>query len=269
MRLFSFKKMKVSVQILLPTIVVLLIVFASIGISVNRSNTANANSLSAMRAKEMLGVLDYVVHGKMRIEEPVDGSYKGIQDFVESTTLGKNGYFFVMDHNGIVLHHLKRAVIGKDLLYLPYVKEMIKNKNGVITYTFQGKTKVVAYRTVPENGWVLGAGYEVNELFAPFRALERRVGILSTVGLIAILIVILLNTRMLQKNVKKTLTSFIEVAKGNLFTEDSNGTPCWQVIACEDKECPAYGQSLLPCHLTVGSEAINFGLDVKCKHIKD
>jgi methyl-accepting chemotaxis protein len=265
--MFSFNpnKNSVSLQILVPTIAVLLLVFSIIGLVTHFANTATAKMISQMRAQEMLGMLSYVVDGKLKIEEPVDGHYKGIQSFISATKLGERGYFYIMDGKGDILYHINKDVVGQNLTSYDFANEILRRGDGVITYEFKGATKVVAFRTHPKTSWVLAAGYEVNEIFAPFRALERKVGMMSVIGLILLAIVVIFNTKLLQKRLKGTLGSFLEVAKGNM-TQDcsSHGKPCWQVLDCKDKNCSAYGMAKLPCHLIVGSEAANFGLKAEC-----
>ncbi len=80
-----------------------------------------------------------------------------------------------------------------------------------------------------------------------------------------------MNLKLLQKGVRETLNSFVEVAKGNLTRSNTNNSAiaCWQVDNCEQKDCVAHGVSGLPCYLTVGSDAENFGLPVECHRIKN
>lgn len=268
---YSFKKLSVSAQILLPTLVFLISVFAVILFVTSKANTKIAGSISTMRSAEMLDILDYVVYEKLNSEVPFDGVFPGIQNFISKTKLGENGYFFIMNDEGIIRYHISKDIIGKDLSGLGFAQEMLSKGTGSITYDFNGKTKSVSYKTVPEQNWIIAAGYEVNELFAPFRSLERTIIILCIGALIALTVVLAVILKLLQKEIRLTLDSFVEVAKGNLNRKpsDKNSVPCWEVMDCGDESCSAYGVEALPCHLTVGSEAENFGLPVECARIID
>lgn len=72
---YSFKKLSVSAQILLPTLVFLISVFAVILFVTSKANTKIAGSISTMRSAEMLDILDYVVYEKLNSEVPFDGVF--------------------------------------------------------------------------------------------------------------------------------------------------------------------------------------------------
>jgi len=249
----------------------MVLVFLTIIISVNKSNTKNAESISKMRSLEMLKVLEYVVQNKAIKSKPVNGVYEDVQNFVSTIRLGKHGYFFILEKEGEILYHVNKDLIGKTLLQFDFVREMVEKGNGSITYEYKGKTKVVSYKTLNNLNFIIAAGYEVDELFAPFRALEKLITTLCVVGLGVMALILILNIKVMQRSIKSTLDSFIEVAKGNL-ERNSDGkavVSCWQVMGCNNKNCSAYGINGLPCHLTVGSDAGGFGLPVECKRIVD
>jgi methyl-accepting chemotaxis protein len=267
---FNFKKMSVSTQILLPTIAVMIIVFGVIVNAVNRSNTNNAKAISTMRSAEMLHILEYVVNGTVEDETKVNGVYKTIQEFISKNKLGENGYFFIMDQTGTLRYHINKDLVGQSIAQYDFTQDMLKKGSGNIVYDFKGKTKSVSYMQYPSEGWILAAGYEVDELYAPFRALERLLVMLCLASLILLTAILVFNIRAMQKSIKRTLESFIEVAKGNLERQvGKKGISCWQAVNCTDKQCSAYGIEGLPCHLTVGSEAPEFGLPVECTRITD
>lgn len=267
----NMKKNGVAIQILLPTIILMILVFSVIIYSTHRSNTGIALDISQKRSSEMLRMFvsfinDAEKSGKTDTE--ISGT---IQNFVQNNKLGENGYFFILDGKGDVVSHIKPSLVGVNLYKYPFVKEMLNKRNGEIVYEFQGKTKVVAYKAMPEYGFLAGAGYEANELFAPFKRLETLIAVLCVVGLLVLSAVLIVNIKVLQHGIKKALGSFLEVAKGNL-TKNGNGKrglSCWEVLNCKDKNCSAHGVDGLPCHMTVGSDAPNFGLPIECNRITD
>jgi len=248
--ILSLEKKSVSTQILIPTIVVMVIVFAVMVVFTNRSNTKNAESISVMRSQEMLKALEHVVltniHQKQ--PDPSTGSYEGIQDFVDEMKLGENGYFFIFKKDGYALYHINHNAIGKKVTS-DFVKDMIKNGSGNIEYKFDGKTKVVAYKTLPENGWILAAGYEVDELLAPFRSVEHTIEVLSVIALLVLSILLFINTQKILRRIRNTVTEFVEIAKGNMKSKDPKSDG-------------------VPCHLIIGSSAAELGLSMMCDSLK-
>lgn len=268
--MLSYKKQGVAAQILVPVLLVMVLVFAGVIYTTNRSNTVIAESISKMRAEEMLKMFKYIVNNRLMFEIASDGVYHEIQDFVSDMRLGENGYFFILDNDGVLQYHIDEKLIGTSISGNDFVQTMLKNKKGSIAYDFQGKTKVVAYESRDDMGWIMAAGYEVDELYAPFRSLERTIVIICIGGLIILAGVLIVNIRLLRKSIRTVLDSFKEVARGNLVMEGgSHNIPCWQIMDCKDENCSAYGLGGLPCHLTVGSEAANFGLPIECSRITD
>ncbi len=181
--------------------------FAGILFSINRANTASAQTISEKRSQEMLSVLQYVVKGKFKIEKPVNGFYKGIQKFISNMPLGENGYYFIINNAGVLVHHINKDMIGKSMAkYVFFTKTILRNGEGTITYDFAGKTKVVSYSSIPSSGWILAAGYEVDELFfAPFRKLERQIMIMCLIGGFILAVVIFYEFKATSKRGKRDI----------------------------------------------------------------
>ncbi|ADD67625.1 methyl-accepting chemotaxis sensory transducer [Denitrovibrio acetiphilus DSM 12809] len=271
MKVLDMRKMSISIQVLVPTLIVLIFVFAVIFFVTQRANTKIAETISNKRSSEMLRVLEYVVNADIAEEGAVGDVYDDIQKFVSSMPLGENGYFFIMDVKGNLLYHINSKMKGENIAGYDFVKTMLNTTEGDIIYDFKGKTKCVSFKHLNSKGWVIAAGYEVNELYAPFRQVEKIILGLCLSGLFVLSVMLIFIIKMLQRNIKHTLDSFIEVAKGNL-TRQGKGkklVSCWEAVDCHDKNCSAYGVEGLPCHLTVGSEAPNFNLPVECTRLTD
>lgn len=226
--------------------------------------------IAQMRANEMNKVITHFAKDLIA-ENPDAEKYIHLQQFIDENKLGENGYFFVIDSDGNILYHFKRDMIGSNQMEHDFAKEIVKKKNGTITYELNGKTKVVDYSYIPEKDMILAAGYEVDELFAPFRAVEHRIVALSLAGLVIIVIALYSVMRYFQGNMRKLITSFVEVAKGNLHFDSSSSSTrhaCSDKMNCNDKSCSAYGIKGIPCFLTVGSEAPKLGMTIECNKMK-
>lgn len=115
-----------------------------------------------------------------------------ITNRVQSIDLGGLGYGFLLDRNGTGLSHPDPAYINKDLRKHPdtaaIAQVMLENGNGLWDYTFKGRSKIMAYRTVPSTGWLLGLAVEKSVIYAP---LERLKGLflMTALGIMALVVV--------------------------------------------------------------------------------
>jgi methyl-accepting chemotaxis protein-2 (aspartate sensor receptor) len=108
-------------------------------------------------------------------------SLKALKDKIRAAKIGKTGYFFVLDrregsHQGTLVVHPtmegKSILDSKDAQGREFIKEMIRNKEGIISYPWINKElgettareKVVAYETFDEWDWVIAGGAYLDEL---------------------------------------------------------------------------------------------------------
>lgn len=265
------RRTSVSLQLLLPITLISILIFAVIIMMTRHYNNLNAEGIAQMRSAEMNRILTYYVTEVLASDVTESAKYLEIKKFIDSNKLGENGYFFILDEKGNVLFHINPQLTGTNISKYDFIRTMLEQQNGSITYPFSGKTKVVNYSYLPDKKWILAAGYEVNELFASFRMVERNILFISIGGLAVLLLSTVLTVRLFKSSIEKMLSSFVSVAKGDL---KYTGTPgfggcCSDHMQCNDRNCTAYGVEGEPCYLTVGSEAPNFGMEVQCIKLKN
>lgn len=108
-----------------------------------------------------------------------DGEF--LNDIMRSIKVGKGGTAFMLDENGITIADLDSSLVGvEDSLalgeqnprlkkYSAICKKMVAGENGTGTYSYNGKTKVVAYSPIPGmNGWSIGVAAVRNEFLTMF-----------------------------------------------------------------------------------------------------
>lgn len=116
-----------------------------------------------------VGVVAYVPHGEF------------LNDIMRSIQVGKGGTAFMLDRNGITIADLDSSLVGvEDSIalgdknprlkkYSAICKRMITGEDGTGTYSYNGKTKVVAYSPVPDSdGWSIGVAAVRNEFLGKF-----------------------------------------------------------------------------------------------------
>ncbi len=116
-----------------------------------------------------VGVVVYVPNGEF------------LNDIMRSIKIGEGGTAFMLDANGITIADVNSELVGiedsvalgdtnpKLKKYSNICKKMIKGEDGTGTYSYNGKTKVVAYSPVPDtDGWSIGIAAVRNEFLGKF-----------------------------------------------------------------------------------------------------
>lgn len=106
---------------------------------------------------------------------------ESLNDIMRSIKVGKGGTAFMLDANGMTIADIDSSLVGvensvklgdtnpKLKKYSEICKKMVAGEAGVGTYSYNGKTKVVAYSPIPDmNGWSIGVAAVRNEFLGMF-----------------------------------------------------------------------------------------------------
>ena len=166
---------------------------------------------------------------------------KALKEKVKAIKVGKTGYIYVFDakegkdQGKLVIHPAKEGtsvIDSKDADGREFIREMIKNKNGIIRYPWMNKEvgdrfqrdKVAAYRHLKEWNWIIGVGSYQDE-FNGLARLVRNAIVLASV-LVVILMISLLNVLIRQwvsQPIRKLVQQTEQYASGD-FTSVSSIT---------------------------------------------
>ncbi len=104
-----------------------------------------------------------------------------LNEIMRSIKVGEGGTAFMLDENGITIADIDSKNVGiEDSVHLgeknsklkdysEICKKMVAGENGTGTYSYAGKTKVVAYSPVKDmNGWSIGVAAVRNEFLGMF-----------------------------------------------------------------------------------------------------
>ncbi|WP_432666265.1 Cache 3/Cache 2 fusion domain-containing protein [Wukongibacter baidiensis] len=140
--------------------------------------------------------------------------YKALNNHLRKTLddikVGKTGYVYVMNSNGDVFVHPNST--GENIGDFDFSKEIIKKKNGIIKYTFQGVSKLAAYRYFEPWDWYIVTTANYEDLESPSKSILYAIFI---VALIILLIGVLLAFFLSQKLVTPVnkLIECMQIAK--------------------------------------------------------
>lgn len=91
---------------------------------------------------------------------------------IKNIVVGETGYVFVLDPKGSVIIH-PTLQQGKNYSQWPFVQEILKKKNGFITYDWEGRKKIAHYIFYAPWNWYIVTGSYESEIFNITRGLFR------------------------------------------------------------------------------------------------
>lgn len=159
-----------------------------------------------------------------------DGEY--LNDVMRSIKVGEGGTAFMLDANGITIADIDSSLVGvEDSIalgdtnprlrrYSEICKKMVAGQSGTGTYSYNGKTKVVAYSPVPGiNGWSIGVAAVRSEFLGMFYLSM----VITTIFVIAFTIYGVRSGNKLGKKVVQPITMVVKrlelLAQGDLHSD--------------------------------------------------
>ena len=92
----------------------------------------------------------------------------------------------VDDTGAFLAHPVAENILDKGISEYVWGKSMLQKEQGFELYPWQGQDKMVAFKRVAKTGWVVAAGAEMNDIFAPV----RRIGNLTLLATLLTLLVV-------------------------------------------------------------------------------
>ncbi|MDN5105362.1 Cache 3/Cache 2 fusion domain-containing protein [Aliarcobacter butzleri] len=169
---------------------------------------------------------------------------------ISSKVIGKTGYYYIVNSNekdskygNFIIHPKLKDTSGLELTDkngLLIIKEMLKAKNGELTYLWNEGEKFVVFENFEEWNWLLVGGVNSNEIFADANKIMILIITLSVITVIIISLSIFITMRISLRSLKKIkdgLLSFFEylnreivhAEKINIDTEDEFGVIAKQI----------------------------------------
>ncbi|WP_346914010.1 methyl-accepting chemotaxis protein [Clostridium sp.] len=144
-------------------------------------------------------------------------SLKNLSDGLSKIKVGNEGYMYVSDANGNLVAHPNKEIIGTDeAAKLSVWSDISSNEEGFTEYNFNGESKFAVYNTSQLTGWKIVASLDDKELLNDTQYIQYI--IMLTLGVIAIIAIVvsLIFSNSISKNINKLLTAFNKVKDGDL-----------------------------------------------------
>jgi methyl-accepting chemotaxis protein len=146
---------------------------------------------------------------------------KFFSDILDNVKMGKTGYAYIVDKNGLYVHHpVKQNILKVNISQIKgmqSVAQMIsKAESGITEYEIDGIQKVAAIAHVPATGWSVVAAIPTEELYAPSRFTRNVTIIIGMISLILASVFFYFFARSLTRPLTDLVGAAQKIAAGNL-----------------------------------------------------
>lgn len=135
---------------------------------------------------------------------------------IDTVKIANTGISFVYDRNGQMVMHPHRPYVGDQDGGLPWVREALNAREGMLRYQWDGRDKLLFFQSVPFVDWLVGISVEEKDIFAPVASMFQRALLLGGGITLVVGTLILLVARNLAFTLKAGSGLVLSVASGNL-----------------------------------------------------
>jgi methyl-accepting chemotaxis protein len=149
---------------------------------------------------------------------------KFFSDILDNVKIGKTGYSYIVDKNGLCVHHpVKENILKVNISQIKGMETVAKligqGKSGIEEYDLEGIkiTGVAAY--VPTTGWSIVTAIPTEELYAPARFTRNAIITIGMISLILASVFFYFFARSLTRPLIDLVGSAEKIAAGDLVVE--------------------------------------------------
>lgn len=157
------------------------------------------------------GKINGIIYSTLNFEEFT-------KQYIENIKIGENGYIFITDEKGLVLHHPAKKLIYKAGLYeYDFGKKMLNEKNGYMRYLWNNVPTISAFNQAEKTGWFVITRVDPAEVYAGINKLQRINLTIAGITILMMCISIILLVRFVILNPVKKAASFArKISSGDL-----------------------------------------------------
>ncbi len=155
--------------------------------------------------------------------------FEFFSDIIGAAKIGKGGYVFIVDKNGLYVNHpVKTNILKVNISQIkgmePLMKVVGSGQEGITEYVADGISKVAAIAPVGITGWSVVSSVPVDELYAPARFTRN---VIIAIGIISLILAsgfFYFFARSLTRPLIDLVGSAQKIAGGDLAVEVTSGT---------------------------------------------
>lgn len=142
----------------------------------------------------------------------------GLQSMIEGLKVGKSGYAYIIDEDGITLYHKNPENIGLDINEIPVLEPLLEGKSdGFFDYVYNGNQVYASYRTMGD--WILVATIPETDFSDSVSDIMIVISAILIVTLVLVVIIILLIANKLFKPIKVITEKMALAGNGDLSVQ--------------------------------------------------
>lgn len=149
----------------------------------------------------------------------VDVSLERMTTTFENSKVGKNGYAYISDSNGVIIAHPNKEIVGTEEATKLSVWNYIKTSaSGFTSYEYNGDEKYATFITNENTGWKIIGSMSENEISDDIDSINNAMFI--TIGIMILISTILsyFLSKSMASHAKALRDAFSKTAKGDLTT---------------------------------------------------
>ena len=136
---------------------------------------------------------------------------------IDTVKLGKTGFAFVLNKEGVIISHPRKEYILSFNLHeqagmKDVTSRMLAGETADALYTFQGIKKVAGFAPAPAAGWYIGVTQDYDELLAPAHAIRNFIAIIGIIFLAVTIAVVIFFARSVSVPIKGAVDRMSESA---------------------------------------------------------
>jgi methyl-accepting chemotaxis protein len=142
-----------------------------------------------------------------------------ITDLISGRKIGKTGYGFMTDKNGLfIAHPVPENILKLDMSKLPgmeaITKRMLAGEKGVEEYIFKGVEKIAGFASLTEVNWHVAATQEAAEFLEAVHAIRNLSLIVTLAATVLTIVTVMYFAGMIVKPLNKAIASLKDIAEG-------------------------------------------------------
>ncbi len=139
---------------------------------------------------------------------------KAVTRPVDSIKIGKAGYAYVLNKEGLVLAYPdKQQILKLNVGSYEFGKEILQKKSGLLEYSWQGSAKIASFQEYPAMQWIVATAVEKNDILGSVDNMKLIALILAVVMAIAAFFTALLVSGLIVKPIKYAIEGLTESSK--------------------------------------------------------
>ena len=143
-----------------------------------------------------------------------------VNKVITGARLGKSGYAFVLDKDGLIIAHPDSQHVFKTNLAelegtASFAKKMVAGQSGVDHYVFEGVPKACGYAPVSGTGWSIGLTLPEAEYLAPVAAVRNIILVVAGISTVAAVLIFLLFARSITRPLQRMVAAVVQIASAS------------------------------------------------------